>query len=311
MEIKEYDQVDPFSVAQLNKLALDFFLTPTYVAHIRATDPRPFPEFAVYMVEDGQVWGQVGIFRLPMVGAEGREEVGGLWAVSTHPQHAGKGVASKLLEETHDRMRQAGLRYSTLGTNRWRSAHRLYRQHGYEDMQAWATALAPWEIAHQPTRLYSQPAGSQGYDLIESLYEDIAGDFLGFTWRYKPFRSLRDMVNPEDLFTIWENRQPVGYACVHAEKGCTHISDLLLRTGVDAAEAVASISAVLKADYVQVRISQPRAIASLRAAGYQVAHPSWDSFMIKPLVSGVTVAEARRLFGLGTDRFLISRFDVT
>ena len=62
-----------------------------------------------------------------------QEDVGGIWAVSTHPQFAGRGVASRLLDEAHARMREAGLRFSTLGTNRYRVAYNLYRQHGYED----------------------------------------------------------------------------------------------------------------------------------------------------------------------------------
>jgi len=81
------------------------------VARIRRTDPRPFPCLAVYAVEDEIVIGQVGVFRLPMISTEGREDVGGVWAVSTHPNHAGRGVATRLLEEAHTRMRPAGLRF--------------------------------------------------------------------------------------------------------------------------------------------------------------------------------------------------------
>jgi hypothetical protein len=33
--------------------------------------------------------------------------------------------------------------------------------------------------------------------------------------------------------------------------------------------------------------------------------------MIKPLIPGVTVDDARQLFGIGKDRFLISWLDVT
>jgi GNAT superfamily N-acetyltransferase len=46
-------------------------------------------------------------FSHPMISTNGREDVGGLWAVSTHPHHAGRGVASALLEEAHTRMRDA------------------------------------------------------------------------------------------------------------------------------------------------------------------------------------------------------------
>jgi GNAT superfamily N-acetyltransferase len=310
MKILAYDEVDPLGVLHLTLLALDFPLTPEHAAHLRHTDPRPFPGLAVYAVEDNIVLGQVGVFRLPMISIEGREDVGGVWAVSTHPEQAGRGIASRLLDEAHARMRDAGLRFSTLGTDRYRVAHRLYRQHGYVDVGVWVTALARWQDAHQPTRLRAEPPGSEGFDFVERVFQNVAGEYLGFAWRHTPFARLRNLPLDE-VWILWDNDQPVGYALTHADKTMLNISDLPLKGEVDAAEAVAAVAAKLKSDYVQVKISCPSAIASLRAAGFRVAHPDWSAFMIKPLVPEVTVEDARQLFGIGTDRFLISWLDVT
>lgn len=310
MEILEYNDVDPFKALCVAELALDFALTPELVAHLRQTDPRPFPCLALYAVEEGEVLGQVGVFRLPMISTAGREDVGGVWAVSTHPQYAKRGVASRLLEEAHQRMRLAGLRFSTLGTDRYRRAHNLYRRHGYQEMGVWATALASWDAAHQPTRLRAEPAGAEGYAAVDRLFAHIAGDYLGFAWRHTPFAPLR-IVNPGDLWILLENNHPIGYAVVHAKQTMLSIRNLTLQAGRDAAEAVAAIAAVLKSAYVQVKISRPVEMASLRGAGYHVAHPDWSGFMVKPLVPEVSADDARRLFGIGTDRFLISWLDVT
>jgi GNAT superfamily N-acetyltransferase len=310
MNILEYNAADPLKVTYLNELALGFALTPEYAAHLRQTDPRPFPCLAVYAEEDGALLGQVGVFRLPLISTEGREDVGGVWAVSTHPGYAGRGVASRLLDEAHQRMRQAGLRFSTLGTDRYRLAHRLYRRQGYQEMSVWGTALARWDTAHQPTRLRARPAGADGYDLVERLYPEIARDYLGFAWRHTPFAPLR-RVGLADLWVLQENNHPAGYLIAHASETLLAISSLTLRAGIDAAEAVAALAAELKSAYVQVKVSRPVEMDSLRGAGYHVAHPDWSSFMVKPLVPGVTAADARRLFGIGTDRFLISWLDVT
>jgi GNAT superfamily N-acetyltransferase len=175
MKIVEYNDVDPLKAMYVAKLALDFALTPEMAAHIRRSDPRPFPCLAIYAVEDEVVMGQVGIYRLPMITTQGREDVGGIWAVSTHPQYAGRGVASLLLEEAHTRMRHAGLRFSTLGTDQYRLAHRLYRQHGYEETNVWATALARWETAHQPTRLHAEPPGPGGYESLNKFTGILPG----------------------------------------------------------------------------------------------------------------------------------------
>ncbi len=310
MKIVEYNEVDPLKALFVSKLALDFALTPELAAHIRQTDPRPFPCLAIYAVEDGEVLGQVGIFRLPMISTEGREDVGGLWAVSTHPHYSGRGVASALIEEAHARMREAGLRFSTLGTDRYRVAHKLYRQHGYTETNVWVTALADWETAHRPTRLRAEPPGPEGYNLIEQIFMDIAKDYLGFAWRHTPFARLR-RVDLTDVWVLRENARIVGYALAHPDQTMLTISNFVLQPGIDAAEAIAAVAAQLKSGYVQVNASRPCEIASLKRAGYQVANPTWGGFMIKPLVPEVTIEDAYRLFGIGTDRFLISWLDVT
>jgi GNAT superfamily N-acetyltransferase len=321
MKIIEYDDADPLQVLHLTMLALDFPFTPEHATHVRRTDPRLLPFFTLNAVEDDKVLGQLGVFRLPMISTEGREDVGGVWAVSTHPAHSGRGVASALLEEAHIRMRDAGLRFSTLGTDRYRTAYKLYQQHGYVDMQVHATALAKWETAHQPTRLRAervQPVGatlsaskgSDGYEFVEKLFADIAQEYLGFAWRHRPFARLK-LVDLSDIWIVQENGHPIGYAFVHADQSILRISNLTLKLGTDAAEAVAAVTAELKSSYVQVKLTRPAEIASLRRAGYQVACPTWGAFMIKPLVSDVTVDDARHLFGIGSDRFLISWLDVT
>lgn len=309
MHIAEYESVDPLSVLQLNTLALDFALTPEHVAHLRRSDPRLFPFFAIYAVENDQVIGQAGIFRLPMVSKEGREDVGTVWALCIHPHHTERGISSLLLDEAHVRMREAGLRFSTLGTNRYHLAYKLYQKHGYEDMQILATAMARWETAHQPTRLKAQLPGPEGFDLIERIFQDVSSNYLGHAWRHTPFAPLRDKTNLEDMWVLWQNNSPVGYAHTYANKTMLNINNLLLYEGIDVTEAVAAVVAELKTLYVKVKVNRPVDILGLQCSGYKVAHPTPCAYMIKPLVTGMSIEEARTLFGIGTDRFLISWFD--
>jgi GNAT superfamily N-acetyltransferase len=311
MRIIEYDDADPMDVFQVNLLALDFALTPERALQIRQTDPRPFPFFAVCAEEGGRVIGHVGVFRLPLISTEGREDVGGVWAVATHPQNSNRGVASCLLDEAHARMRAAGLRFSTLGTNRFRVAYKLYQQHGYEDTQVLGSTLARWDTAHRPTRLRARPSEPDGFDFVEKLFGKIAGGYLGFAWRHTPFAPLREKVSLGDVWVLWENDCPVGYALAHLKKNMLHISSLLLYDGVEIVEAVAAVVNEVKTDYVTVNASRPVEIASLLRAGWHVSQPSWSAFMVKPLVPEVGFADARRLFGIGSDRFLISWLDMT
>jgi hypothetical protein len=197
------------------------------------------------------------------------------------------------------------------GTGRSCVSYKLYRQHGYEDMHVRATALARWETAHQPTRLRAQPPGPAGYDFVEDVFDQVARDYLGFAVRHRPFATLRGKVRLEDIWMLWENNRVVGYALAHANKTVLNVSDLLLGTGVDAAEAIAALASQVKTTYVKVKISRPSEITSLRMAGYHVAYPDWGAFMLKPLTPDATVEDARRVLGIGTDRFLISWLDMT
>jgi len=152
--------------------------------------------------------------------------------------------------------------------------------------------------------------GSDGYEFVEKLFADIAQEYLGFAWRHTPFARLQ-LVNLSDIWIVQENGHPIGYAFVHADSTMLKISNLTLKLGADIAEAVAAITAELKSTYVQVKITRPVEIASLQRAGYQVSHPTWGAFMVKPLVPDMTADDVRHLFGIGTDRFLISWLDLT
>lgn len=221
-------------------------------------------------------------------------------------------------------MRDAGLRFSTLGTSRSGIAYRLYQKHGYVDMNVWATALTKWDVAHQPTRLRAeraQPAGAalsasqskgeEGFEFIEKIFQNLARQYIGFAWRHIPFARLRDKVNIDEVWVVWEKDEPVGYVFAWKDDLILRINIQLLRMDIDAVEVVAAVASKIKTSYVQVTMSRPSDITGFQRAGWHVAHPTWGAFMVKPLVDDVTADDARRLFGIGTDRFLISWLDVT
>ena len=314
MKIVEYDDVDPLEVLHLNLLCLGFTLTPERAAMIRRLDPRPFPFLALYAVEDKTVTGQVGVFRLPMISTEGPEDVGGVWAVSTHPAFSHRGTATLLLDEAHARMRAAGLRYSTLGTSRYRVAHLLYRQQEYEDIFVSASVLAHRETARRETSLRAERARADQLHLADELFEQVAANRLGFARRHSHFfASLVEMgdLNVNEIWLLWEGSRLVGYAIARVPESVLIVSDLVLHDAINPAQVVASLVKETTALYVQVRVNRPSELASWQQAGYELAQADWGTFMIKPLIPGVTPEDARRLLGIGTDRFMISWMDTT
>ncbi|MCP5095834.1 MAG: GNAT family N-acetyltransferase [Chloroflexi bacterium] len=187
MKILEYDDVDPLGVLQLNLLSLGYALTPEKVSLIRSLDARPFPFFALYVIEDGIVAGQVGIYRLPMITVNGPEEVGGICAMCIHPAFSRQGIATRLLDEAHTRMRSAGLRFSTLGTTRHQGAYTLYKKQGYEDVFNFISTFAPRESVHRYGHLRAERISSGKLHLADSLFQKVAAGNLGFAQRHKSF----------------------------------------------------------------------------------------------------------------------------
>lgn len=314
IRIAEYDAADPLQVLHLNLLCLDFALTPELTAVIRRMDPRPFACFAVYAVDGSTVVGQVGVFRLPVVSTAGAAEVGGVWAVSTHPAWRGRGVASQLLDEAHRRMAAAGLRFSTLGTDSYRVAHGLYEKHGYRDVFSPAAALGRRDTLPQTPGLRVDQAGPDQLALADRLFEQIAWGRLGFARRHTPFFPFlhaRSFLNANDLWLFQRSGEMVGYAVAAAHNGLLRVNNLLLASGGNAAEAAASLAERTGARYIQVRLDDAGHAAAFAQAGFQITGQSWGTFMVKPLAADATLAEFRQRYGLDDGRFLSSYMDMT
>jgi GNAT superfamily N-acetyltransferase len=314
MKIFEYGQVDPLEVLHLNMLCLGFQLTPELASVIHLHDPRAFPFFCLYAQVDNSVAGQVGVFRLPVVSTEGADEVGGVWAVCGHPEYANQGIATGLLKEAHARMRAAGLRFSTLGTDRYRVAHRLYEKLGYQDVFSSPSIVARQEKLPETNVLRAAPAGHENLSLADQLFEQIAAGGLGFARRHRPFflfLERRSYLRGEDLWIIWRGKEAVGYALAFLTTPVLRIANLLLFDEIDPLAAVAAVTQQTGAAYVQVTIDQLAHRDAFEEAGLQLAGGTWGTFMVKPLVEDLTVDDFRRLYGPGTDRFFISNMDIT
>jgi GNAT superfamily N-acetyltransferase len=314
IRIAEYDAVDPLQVLHLNLLCLDFALTPEVVAVIRRMDPRPFPFFAIYAAEGRTVAGQVGVFRLPVVSTAGAAEVGGVWAVSTHPAWRGKGVASLLLDEAHARMAAAGLRFSTLGTDSYRVAHSLYEKQGYRDLFSPAAALGRNDALPGVPGLAVEPAGVERLALVDRLFEQTAHGRLGFARRHTPFFPFlhaRSYLDANDLWLFQRHGEAAGYAVAGQHNGLLRVKNLRLAAGVNAVEATVSLAQRTGARYIEVRLDEAGHAAAFAQVGFRLTGQSWGAFMVKPLAADATLAEFRQSYGLDDGRFLSSYMDMT
>jgi predicted acetyltransferase len=218
------------------------------------------------------------------------------------------------MDEAHMRMHSAGLRFSTLGTGRHRAAYQLYQRQGYETVFAPAETFVRREDLLRSTALRAECAGVEKLSVTDDIFQRAASGHLGFTRRQKaflPMLAATGDLNAKDVWLLWSGDEPVGYAIAHLSKSILKISNLLLVKGIDVTEAVSALAHVSDFYYLQMRVDAPSIAADLQRAGYTLQHPNWSVFMIKPLYPDVTIADARRLLGIGTEVFLISWMDVT
>jgi GNAT superfamily N-acetyltransferase len=321
MRIIEYDDADPLEILQLNLLGLDFALTPQRVELIRKLDPRPFPFFALYAIEDGVLAGQVGVFCLPMISINGPEEVGGVWAVCTHPSFSRRKIADRLMIEAHEIMKSEGLRFSTLGTSKYRVAHLLYRKQKYQDIFSSSTIFLRIEdIANRSEDLHAELANSNRLFLADDLFREVSENRLGFAKRHEPFipamveigEIAMGQIEENNVWFLWKDDKLVGYFIAKYSESILNILDLLLIKDINPVAAIASLAKRLNASYIQVKSNHDSLTARLfEVVGARVIPQDWSTFMTKPLVQEIESIDTKKFFGVGTKQFLFSWMDCT
>ena len=319
MNIVAYDDLDdPFDVLDLNVLCFNFALTPDMVAKIRQLDQRPFPFFALYAVDQDRVLGQVGVFRVPLMTADGPVEAGAIWAMCTHPAYSRQGIGSVLIREAHDQMRSAGLPFSTLGTSRHWVAHPFYRRHGYLDLANFASSLA-----HQSTlsedagsRLVVRKAAQEDLPQIDRLFRRAAAGKTGYSRRQESFMEMMievgDILSMDQLRVIHLGQALVGYVAVRQSESLLAINNFLLLDEIKVVDAAAALLRDASAPYVRiVTNNHSRYLDDLRQAGFRVTTSTLDVTMIKSLGEPLTRDQFYHLFDTVSGRFMMSGFDVT
>lgn len=171
---------------------------------------------AVFAEERGRLLGQTFVLRIPYTFPDGTELVSGVAAVGTRPDRGRAGIARALLTEVHRREREAGIRFSTLWTNRSWGAHGLYEVLGYRDVYS-----PPW-VVHPASRTFPRrprgvrPARRQELADLEQLHARQAEGRLGFLREPNGYLAVGtaagDIHPAKELVVVRTARRLRGYA---------------------------------------------------------------------------------------------------
>ena len=299
VQIRTYDEVDEEAVAWLNRLALDYNVSPAQIEDVRKRDPRLAPELAWYAVEDGEPLSQVGLVLCPVRTVEGLETVGVPMMVCTHPAASGRGFAKALLHHVHDWLRRQDIRLSILTTRRTRVAYPMYRSVGYEDLVRMRVASGrPRPLPRGQGRVrIAKPGDSARF---QEAFEVRTKGATGFVIRPANALEIRkawgDILAKEMLALLSGNRV-VGYAWARRTPP-VHIRELVTLV----ADPVTWAAKLAQGRDLTVFMSPRESTAVYAEAGLRVT-TGWSVMMASDLSGTMTPAEVRALLGVDAGRF--------
>lgn len=264
----------------------------------------------VFAVEEGMVVGQTFVQRIPFTFADRTETVSGIAGVSTRLDHARSGVARRILQEVHRREREAGIRYSTLWTNRSWGAHRLYEQLGYRDVYAppWAVRIRP-ALRRHTRKKGVRPGRVTDLAQIEELHSEYARGRLGFAHRPPGFARVAaaagELRPREEMLVSTEGGRLFGYAMFDSNRNRTVCGELVGRSAAVRARLAASVEARTRAGPTAFRDGAVPEMGSwLRERHYTIAPAGWVGLMATEFGRERSQVQLERELGTRDRRFL-------
>ena len=307
MRVRTYDEIEPLEAFRLSFLTFGSAWDEAKVRRVRAHDRTYLEEFAVYAEERGRVLAQVVPRRLAVRTTSGVEEIGGLAAVCSHPAVWGRGFARRLMEATHNRFRELGLRMSALTTSRNIRGYGVYARLGYADLAPFQQAMRQVTRRTAPKGYRLRAARRSDFSTIHRLYRTQTRRMLG--WTERPEQALewavirtRDYL--EKYRIVLRDGKAVGYLRTRPHDGIT-MEEVVAPNAQDFRAAVALIEAKAEAGIATVNwITAGSDAARFRNLGYTVEGPFPDTTMAVSLVKEIRTIDLPRRFGGSSGKFV-------
>lgn len=106
MQIRHYDEVDPYDVNSITTIAFDWTSGQRDVDYLVKNHSYVMDGYALYAVERRRAVAQVIPLKLPVVLKGGPTIVGGLQGVCSLPEVWGRGYVRRLIERAHEMYRE-------------------------------------------------------------------------------------------------------------------------------------------------------------------------------------------------------------
>jgi predicted acetyltransferase len=309
MEIKLYDEVkDDYGVTieGLSAAAFWGYWSRERIELERKHHPFHSKEFAIYALEDEEIIGQVKPYEFPIETTEGPETVGGIGGVLTHPLHARKGIARRLLEKTHEMYLEKGIRYSFLRTARSLVAYDFYTKLGYDFV-----AGMPYAIKDLPKKRKKAPkldsctSYKQGEGMSE-VFDSYVDGLLGWVHRPKDFFSWRireSFISKDEIALVKGKDSKVqGYALKSKKNDIMEVVEIAAPSEDVFNKLCRGLVVKGTNSMIFWEIHNPVSMKRLVQLGFTIFKDSWGCNMAVDLKGGLKGEKLRALVG-APDRF--------
>ncbi len=309
MQIRTFDEVDPFDVHKLTVTSFGWGAAERRMRRQVREDPRVLDGYGRYIVDRGRVLAQVIPLKMPVRLTSGVETIGGVAAVCSLPEVWGRGHIRRLMEHVHELFQTEGFRIAALTTSRNIRGYGVYRKLGYVDLARFYRAAKrvrrrppqPRDIRFVVPRVRDVPR-------IQDRFRRFARPFCGWTERHPDFLGGEqiwfDRILDRFRF-VYRDDKLVGYFRIVPDEEDT-TQEYVLTARADLRDAVRSVEAHSRWGFSNISpMSTAADLARFRALGYEILGPTPWAAMAVPLDKGLRSRDLPRLFGGPQGRFLL------
>lgn len=297
-ELKSKDELFP-----LIDQALWEYLNPMEFEQDIEADPRlKHSPIGYAAIERGLVIGFVGVMDMVTRGVDGSEvKVGGIWDVATHPAHTRKGVATTLMQRTHESFKEKDCQFSLLTSGRADIAYNFYKNLGYKEV---LTLPSAYKII-KPTKKLVKAAKTKmkpDWNRILRVYRQVTEDLTGLVIRsekYMKMLELRKIIQPEKTMQTEK-----GYALLKENEGKVSIKEIMTPTKEETIRLIREVEEKALKTVVDRAVLSDITMDAYRSENYMTLTQSYGVLMVKPLIKSATFK------GTYGDKFYLTSVDL-
>jgi len=268
-----------------------------------AADPRlKHSPIGYAAIKKGRIIGFVGVMDMVTRSVDGSEvKVGGIWDVATHPAHTRKGVATTLMQRTHENFKETDCQFSLLTSGRADIAYNFYKKLGYKEALTFPSAykiIKPTKKLVKAARRKIKP----DWNRIIRLYRQVIGDRTGLVIRSKEYMKMleRRKIIQSDK-TIQTEK---GYALIKENEGKVWIKEIMAPTKEETIRLIRKAEEKAYKTVADRAVLSDRTLKAYKSEGYMTLTQSYGVLMAKPLTKSATFK------GTYSDKFYLSSVDL-